>query len=357
MSHVVRVVPALPSYVYPQAEITATIAPLLVGADSERRHLVDRLHAASGVSTRHLALPLEAYPALTSFGVANDHFIRLGTELAEQASRAALDDAGLTGQDVDHLLFTSVTGMSAPSIDALLVPRLGLRDDVRRIPSFGLGCVAGAAGLARVHDYLQGHPDQAALLVAVELCSLTVQHGDDSMANLVSSAIFGDGAAAALLVGDDHRLAQGSPLAVVDSRSVLYPDTADQLGWHIGASGLRIVLSAALSDVIRTHLADDVTRLLEPHDLKARDITTWVVHAGGPRIIDAVQEALDLDATALVRTRESLAEVGNLSSVSVLDVLARTLDAPRPAAGHMVLLAFGPGVSAELVLLRWKGDA
>ena len=355
MSHVARVVPALPPDVYPQAQITATIAPLLIGADSDRRPLLDKLHASSGVATRHLALPLEAYPGLTSFGSANDHFITLGTQLAEGACRAALDAAGLDPRDVDYLLFTSVTGVSAPSIDALLVPRLGLRQDVRRLPSFGLGCVAGAAGLARVHDYLQGHPDDVALLVSVELCSLTIQHGDDSMANMVSSAIFGDGAAAALLVGDRHPLASEPGLSVVDSRSVLYPETSDQLGWRIGGTGFRIVLSAGLAGVISAHLADDVAQLLAKHDLKVRDIETWVVHAGGPRIIDAVQEALDLDAEALVHTRESLAEVGNLSSASVLDVLSRTLQDPHPASGHAVLLAFGPGVSAEIVLLRWTG--
>ena len=355
MSHLVHVATALPPHVYPQAEITATIAPLLLGPDSERRAVLDRLHAASGVTTRHLALPLDAYPGLTSFTTANDHFISLATDLAEEACRSALDRAGLSGADVDHLLFTSVTGVSAPSVDALLVPRLGLRPDVRRMPSFGLGCVAGAAGLARVHDYLEGHREHVARLVAAELCSLTVQHGDDSMANMVSSGLFGDGAAAAVLVGDDHPLAGRAPLAVVDSRSVLYPETSDQLGWRVGGTGFRIVLSAGLAAVISTHLAEDVGSFLEAHDLKARDVDTWVVHAGGPRILEAVHEALDLDAADLRHSRESLAGVGNLSSASVLDVLARTLADRPPGGGTVVLLAFGPGVSAEMVLLRWAG--
>lgn len=203
MSRLLAVGPALPGVAHPQSEITETIGPLLTPSPAKRA-VLRRLHEASGVRTRHTALPLDEYAGLRSFGVANDHFIRVGTGLAEEACRRALDDAGLAPGDVDFLLFTSVTGIAAPSIDAQLVTRLGLRTDVKRLPSFGLGCVAGAAGIARVHDYLTGHPQDVALLVSVELCSLTLQHGDDSMANLVSTGLFGDGAAAVVMVGDAH---------------------------------------------------------------------------------------------------------------------------------------------------------
>lgn len=355
MSRLLAATPVLPRHSYAQAEISAVIGPLLTDQDTgrpSRRAALDRLHAAGGVHTRHLALPLEEYPNVTAFGQANDHFITVGTDLAEEAARGALDAAGLVAADVDFLLFTSVTGISAPSIDALLVPRLGLRPDVKRLPSFGLGCVGGAAGLARVHDYLTGHRDGVGLLVSVELCSLTLQHGDDSMANLVSSGLFGDGGAAVVLVGDDHpSTAPGT--TVVDTASRLYPGTSDQLGWDVGDGGFRIVLSAGLPDVIAAHLADDVAALLEEHDLKVRDVGAWVVHAGGPRILDTVQDVLDLDGEALQLSRDSLAAAGNLSSSSVLHVLAATVaQAPEPGTVGL-LLAFGPGVSAELVLLRW----
>jgi alkylresorcinol/alkylpyrone synthase len=357
MSRLVAATPALPRHNYSQRDIGAVIAPLLTdqAVRPSRRATMERLHAAGGVRTRHLALPLEEYPNLTEFGRANDHFIAAGTDLAEEAARGALGEAGLAAADVDFLLFTSVTGISAPSIDALLVPRLGLRPDVKRLPSFGLGCVGGAAGLARVHDYLTGHPDGVGLLVSVELCSLTLQHGDDSMANLVSSGLFGDGAAAVVMVGDAHPSAARGP-TVVDTASRLYPGTGDQLGWQIGDTGFRIVLSAGLPDVIGAHLADDVTALLDRHDLKVRDVGAWVVHAGGPRILDTVQDVLDLDSEALQHSRDSLAAVGNLSSSSVLHVLAATIE-HGPALGTVgMLLAFGPGVSAELVLLRWPGE-
>lgn len=336
------------------------LGPLLTGRSAEgghRRELLDRLHAATGVRTRHLALPLDEYAGLTSFGLANEVYLREGTTLAAQASAAALARAGIRPDQVDFLLFTSVTGVSVPSVDALLVERLGLRSDVRRMPSFGLGCAGGAAGLARLHDYLVGHPHDVGLLVCLELCSLTIQHGDDSTANLVSSGLFGDGAAAAVLVGEAYPAGAGS-LRVIDSASHLHPGTQDQLGWRVTDTGFRVVLAAGLPDLIEESLADDVRALLEPHDLKPRDVRTWVVHAGGPRILTAVQRALDLDAEDLAPSRASLEQAGNLSSASVLHVLALTLDRPGPPEGFPgVLMAFGPGVSTDLVLLRWPGAA
>ncbi|WP_345710889.1 type III polyketide synthase [Kineococcus glutinatus] len=356
----------MPPFSYPQEEITEELAPLLLPAP-DRRALLRRVHAASGVRTRHLALPLPRYRELGSFSAANDAFIAVGTDLAEAAVRSALDAAELAPEDVDFLLFTSVTGISAPSIDALLVSRLGLRPDVKRIPVFGLGCVAGAAGIARVADYLTGHPDDVAVLVSVELCSLTLQRDDPSGANLVASGLFGDGAAAVVVLGDARaaRTPAGPGVAtgpdVVATRSRIYPGTVDDLGWAVGSSGFRIVLSPGLPGIIREHLGEDVAGFLAEHDLKAGDVGTWVVHAGGPKVLDAVAAALDLPDDALRRSWRSLERVGNLSSASVLHVLADTL-AQRSAAGsppagdEAVLLAVGPGISVELVLLRWPAQ-
>lgn len=357
MSHLVSVAPALPGPPRRQEEITAAIAPLL-SPDRTGRALLEKIHRNSGVATRHLALEPAAYADLGDFGATNDLFRSIGTDLAARAAGDALAAAGIEPHEVDHVLFTSVTGISAPSVDALLVGRLGLRTDVRRLPSFGLGCVAGAAGLARVHDYLVGHPGDVALLVCLELCSLTVQRDDRSRANMVASGLFGDGAAAAVVVGDDHPAAaraQRGP-EVVATRSRLYPGTEDVLGWDVGASGFRIVLSPTLPALVEHGLAEDAEGLLGAHGLKPGDVTSWVVHAGGPRILDAVQAALDLPDGALRASRASLAAVGNLSSVSVLEVLHRTMqDAPPEPGSPGMVVAFGPGVSAELVLLRWPG--
>jgi alkylresorcinol/alkylpyrone synthase len=354
MSRVLAVAPALPPHVYPQQQISEAIVPLLA-PEGGRRRLAHRVHAASGVDTRHLALPIDEYAGLTSFGDANGHFVRVGTDLAEQASRAALAAAATAPEEVDLVLFTSVTGIAAPSLDAALVQRLGLRPDVRRLPSFGLGCAGGAAGLAHLHEYLAGHPRQVALLVSVELCSLTFQRDDTSTANLVSSGLFGDGASAVVVGGDAVAPHPGTRPApqVVGTRSHLYPGTAGALGWDVRDSGFGIVLSPELPRLIGAHLAGDVKDLLVPHGLTADDVGTWVVHAGGPKVVDAVSDALALPEAAVARSRATLAAEGNLSSSSVLHVLAATLADGEPRPGEWaVLMAFGPGVAAELVLLR-----
>lgn len=356
MSRVVAVVPALPEHVYDQADITAEIGGI-VTRDPRRRAVLERVHRSSGIDTRHLVLPLEKYAGLSSFGETNDLFLREGTELAARAVHDALDAAGLRPADVDHLFFTTVTGVSAPSLDALLVERIGLRPDVRRVPSFGLGCAGGAAGLALVHDHLDGHPDDVAVLLSVELCSLTLQHDDDSTANLVASGLFGDGAAAVVVLGDRRAAALGlDGPAVVGTRSVLYPGTAGDLGWQVGASGLRIVLSGAMADTVAAHAAADVDALLAPLGATVADVDRWVVHPGGPKILDAVRDALDLPEAALAVSRATMARTGNLSSAAVLHVLAATLAGPPPRPGGLgALVAFGPGVGAELVALRWPG--
>jgi alkylresorcinol/alkylpyrone synthase len=355
MSLIAAVAPALPPHRYPQQEITDHFAELVLPTGTDRR-ILDRFHAAAGVQTRHLALPIEDYPGIEGFGAANDTFIRVAVELGHEAVSTALHAVGLTGADVDLIVSTSVTGVAAPSIEARLVPLLGLRTDVKRLPIFGLGCVAGAAGIARVHDYLRGDPDGVAVLLSVELCSLTIQRDDPSVANLVASGLFGDGAAAVVMVGDRRAEALGLTAGprVVDTRSRFYPDTERVMGWDIGGSGFRIVLDASVADVVEANLGDDLDTFLGAHDLKTSDITHWVTHPGGPKVLEAVTHAARLPDEALQPARDCLARVGNLSSASVLHVLATTMEAPAPEAGATgVLLAMGPGFCAELVLLQW----
>jgi alkylresorcinol/alkylpyrone synthase len=335
--------------------ITDAFADLVLPDGADRR-ILDRLHEATGVRTRHLALPLEDYAAMRGFGAANDTFIRVGTDLAVRAVTGALDAAGVLPGEVDLVMACSVTGVAAPGLDARLVPLLGLRPDVKRVPVFGLGCVAGAAGVARVHDYLRGDPDGVAVLLTVELCSLTVQPDDDSMPNLVASGLFGDGAAAVVMVGERRAAALGrsDAVQVAATRSRFYPDTERVMGWDIGASGFRIVLAATVADIVEEHLGEDVRAFLEASDLKISDIARWVAHPGGPKVLNAVQRALGLPDGALGLTWRSLAEVGNLSSASVLHVLAASLAQPPPPSGEPgLMLAMGPGFCAELVLLRW----
>ncbi len=338
----------LPPHRYEQAELTDLFVRLCLpdGPDT----LVRRLHSSAQVATRHLALPIESYVRLDTFTAANDAFIDVAVELGARAVSGALADAGLGAQDVDLIMSTTVTGIAVPSLDARIASKLGFRPDVKRIPIMGLGCVAGAAGIARSHDYLRGHTDGVVVFVAVELCSLTIQRDDPTVANLVASGLFGDGAAAVVLVGDDH---PHTGPAVVDTRSHLYPDTEGAMGWHVRDSGLKVVLGVEVPDLVRAYLADDVKGLLAEHDLAVPDIATWICHPGGPKVIDTIESVLGLDGDALALTRRSLREVGNLSSASVLHVLSDTLRQRPPDGGWAVLMAMGPGFCSELVLLRW----
>ncbi|MBA3798775.1 MAG: type III polyketide synthase [Geodermatophilaceae bacterium] len=353
MSRIASVAAALPEYRYGQADITAMVTDLVLPSGHSPA-LLQRLHGNAGVEQRHLVLPLEDYAKLGGFGAANDVFIRAGSDLGARAITDALDRAGLAAHDVDLIVVTSVTGIAAPSLDARLVPMLGLRPDVKRIPIFGLGCVAGAAGVARVHDYLLGHPDDVAVLLSVELCSLTLQRDDPSTANLVASGLFGDGAAAVVMAGADRARSMPRGPDVVASRSRFYPGTERVMGWDIGSKGFRIVLDASVADVVGEHLAEDMKGFLAANDLDITDIRRWIAHPGGPKVLSALQRSLALSDDALRHAWDSLASVGNLSSASVLHVLAATLDDPPPVAGAAgVLMAMGPGFCAELVLLRW----
>jgi alkylresorcinol/alkylpyrone synthase len=342
----------LPPHVYPQAEITAELAPLITSAPG-RRAVMERMHASSGIGTRYTALPLDRYRTLGGFRESNDIFIEVATELADRALSEALAIAGLAASDVDYIFFTSVTGIAAPSIDAMLIPRLGLRPDVKRVPSFGLGCVAGAAGISRVHDYLAGHPTDVGVLLSVELCSLTLQRDDETIANFVATGLFGDGGAAVVMVGDDHPAARGPK--VTATRSAFYPETGDVIGWNIGGGGFEIILTAGVAEVIERYFPADVADFLADHGLVIGDIEWWVGHPGGPRVLEAFASALGIAQDRFARSWSSLDRVGNLSSASVLHVLADTIDGGGQKPGSPGLLfALGPGVSAEFVLLEWE---
>lgn len=339
----------LPGHTYPQEAITEAFATVIAEGELDEG-LLRRFHANAGVRQRSLVLPLEAYGELDDFTETNDLFITHAVDLGARAVVDALKAADLTPADVDLIMSATVTGLAVPSIEARIASLIGLRPDVKRVPLVGLGCVAGAAGIARLHDYLIGHPDDVAVLVTVEVCSLTVQRDDVSMPNLVASGLFGDGAAAVVAHGGAGR---DGAVEVIDSRSRLYPDSERIMGFDVTSTGLRIVLDAQVPTVVGRYLRTDVDGFLADHNLVRADVEWWVCHPGGPKVIDALQDALGVTEDDLRLTWDSLARIGNLSSASVLHVLEDTLrDRPPRPGSYGVVMAMGPGFCSELVLVR-----
>jgi alkylresorcinol/alkylpyrone synthase len=313
--------------------------------------LLERLHRNVTVEGRYLSLPTEKYYDIKTWGQANDIWIEVAKELGEQALCRALQHAGVESGQLGALMFVSVTGISSPSIDALLINKMGLPANIRRVPVFGLGCVAGAAGIARAADYVRAYPKQVAALVSVELCSLTIQRDDLSVANLISSGLFADGSAAVIVTGDEVESAGPEILA---TRSVFYPNTEEMMGWRVTEKGFRITLSPEVPVLIREHVGHDVDAFLADYGHKRSDIGSWVLHTGGPKVLEATADALDLHDGQLDASWACLKRVGNLSSASVLVVLEDVMKNRRPQPGTLgVLAAMGPGFCSELLLLRW----
>jgi alkylresorcinol/alkylpyrone synthase len=341
---------AFPKNYYPQKVLLEKLQEYW-GDQLRNPQMLARLHRNVAVEGRHLAMEPEKYYELNTWGQANDVWIEVAQELGEQALCRALHHAGLGAREIGALFFTSVTGISSPSIDALLINRMGLSPNIRRLPIFGLGCVAGAAGIARAADYVRAYPKQAAALVSVELCSLTIQREDLSVANLISSGLFADGSAAVIVTGDD--LNANGP-EIVATKSIFYPDTEEMMGWKVSEKGFRITLSPEVPVLIRENLGHDVDAFLAEQGHKRSDIGSWVLHTGGPKVLEATAAALELNDGQLDASWDCLKKVGNLSSASVLVVLEDVMRNRRPEPGTLgILAAMGPGFCSELVLLRW----
>ena len=353
MAHIVTAASAFPEHYYRQEEITAAMQKLWAGRPSSLERLAS-FHRNMEIKGRYLALPLEEYLRPSGFRERNQAWIHTALELGERAICQVLDQAELEPGEIDQIAFTTITGIAAPSIDARLMNRIPFSRNLKRMPLFGLGCMGGASGLARLTDYLVGHPNEAALLLSVELCSLTIQQNDLSPENMVSTGLFGDGAAAVLMVGTEHPLAKQGQPRVIASRSVLFPETEYIMGWDMTDTGFKVLLSSDVAEIVRTGLSPALDAFLRQHGLCSAQIDRWLVHPGGPKIIQAIETALGLSLGMLDRSREQLSSVGNLSSAAVLVMLEKVLQEQPPLPGmHGLLMAMGPGFSAELILLEW----
>lgn len=344
-----------PAHYHAQTDVAQEFMRVAGGRGEATPERVSRFFHNVGVDARHMVLPIDAYPRLNGFGERSVIWLEHALELGSAAVEGALAGAGLGPSDIALFGFSTVTGVAVPSLESRIIGRLGgFRADCRRLPLFGLGCVAGAAGIARVCDFLRAYPREAAIMLCVELCSLTFQLADTSVANVIASALFGDGAACVVLVGDEHPLADGRGPSIVETRSVLFEGTERTMGWDIVDTGFRIVLSGSVPDLARGPFSTAMRTFLAAHAIDPRAIRSWIAHPGGPAVIDALEQGLCLPCGALDASRRGLAALGNLSSASVLVLLRDVLEGKRPAAGEPgMLFAMGPGFCAEMVLLRW----
>ena len=342
---IASVASAFPEHYHKQEVLVGALKNYWIG-QLANPGILDRLDESMKVDGRYTVRPLSYYhTGMETWGEANNVWIEAALNLGETSLCRALARAGIEPDKLSAIFVTSVTGIAAPSIDARLVNRMGLSPNIKRIPIFGLGCVAGAAGISRAADYVRAFPDQAAALVSVELCSLTLQRDDLSMAHMISALLFGDGAAATVVVGSE---CESTGPEILATKSIFYKNTERVMGWDISEKGFHIVLSPEVPDTVVKHLGEDVDTFLSEQGLKRSDIKSWVMHTGGPKVLEATAQALGITAKDLAASWECLRKVGNISSTSVLLVLEDVYTHRRPARRELQ----HSGCNGPRVLLR-----
>ncbi len=345
---VLSVATAVPRYRVPQAMAKDFARAMFSGAYRDVERLLPVFDNVE-IEGRNFCVPAEWFYEDHTFPEKNYLYVENALDLSEKAARRALDKAGIEAGEVGAIFFVSTTGLSAPSIDARLLPRIGLSEHTRRVPVWGLGCAAGAGGLALASDHARLYPEKPVLLVGIELCGLTFQWGDRSKASLVSAALFADGAAAVVLDGGGE--AAGPEL--LGSHSTTWPGTEDIMGWEIVEAGFKVMLSRSIPDLIRKRMPEDLRVAASSVGLAPEDLTHFVTHPGGAKVLGAFEEVLGVGPGGLVLSREVLRDHGNMSSVTVLFILERLLESGECSPGeHGVVSALGPGFSAEHVFFR-----
>lgn len=337
---------AVPPYRLGQADIVAFARRLFAERPGEELERLLPVYANAGIETRYSCVPLEWYAEPHGWAEKNDLYVRHALDLIENATRACLTRTGTSADRIDAVVAVSTTGIATPSLDALLVERLNLRRDVTRLPVFGLGCAGGVLGLARAATFAQAMPGATVLLVVVELCGLTFRRRDQSKSNVIASALFGDGAAAALVscAGDGARLTAWGEHT--------WPHSLDVMGWRVEDDGLGVLFSRDIPAIIRREFRPVLDRFLARHGLRFADIDHFLCHPGGAKVIAALEDALGLQQGGLALARAVLRDFGNMSAATVLFVLERALTDGAGRGGRSLLSAVGPGFTAGFLVLE-----
>ena len=350
MPRIVSIGTAVPPHRIEQ-EAARTVARHLFSDALERLDALIKVFDRAGVESRYSAAPLDWFNASHSFSEKNNLYIEVAQALCAEAVLDCLGMQGLSPKDIDHLIVVSTTGIATPSLDALLINQLDMRDDVLRTPIWGMGCAGGIAALARAVEFAKARPDSRIVVVAVELCTLTLMRNDFSKQNLIATALFGDGAAAVLVAGDDQ---DGAGPAVVGHTVTTWPDTLDVMGWDFTDGGFRVVLSKAIPMIVRDHIGQMVATFLDRLDLPRDSVAHYITHPGGPKVIEAYKQALTLTDEQVQHTWDVLRTYGNMSSPTVLFIMKRFLEQLKDQQEEYGLAtAMGPGFTAEMLLLKW----
>jgi alkylresorcinol/alkylpyrone synthase len=316
---------------------------------------VDRLIQAfdnTGIVTRNFVKPLSYYAETTTFKQRNDEYIKLALQYSVEAAEAVIAKAGINKEDITDIIFLSTTGLATPSIDALIINQMQLNPHINRTPVWGLGCAGGVSGMAKANMAAKANPDAVVLLIAVELCSLTLIKSDYSKSNFIGSSLFSDGVAACIVKGDNHSQPK-SQVTFKATSSKLYYDSLEVMGWDFSEDGFKVVFSKDIPTFIHQNISKDIEDFLAKHDLQLSDIKNFIFHPGGTKVLDAYTDALQIEGDFLKNTREVMNDNGNMSSVTVLYVLEKFV-ANGFDDGYGLMLAMGPGFSSEMVLLDMK---
>ena len=304
------------------------------------------------IKYRNFCEPLSYYKIPNTFEERNNNYIQTALNYSVQAIEDCVTKAGIDKTDITDIIFVSTTGLATPSMDALIINKLRLNPHINRIPVWGLGCGGGVSGMAKANTLARANPDAVVLLVAVELCSLTLIKSDYSKSNFIGSSLFSDGIAASIIKGDNFK--SGNHINYVASSSKLYYDSLDVMGWDFQDTGFKVLFSKDIPAFIHEHIKHDIDAFLAKRNLSIGDIKNFIFHPGGKKVLDAYERSLNVEGDFLKNTREVMNDYGNMSSATVLYVLEKFMrEGFEP--GYGLMLAMGPGFSSEMVLLEVKG--
>lgn len=339
----------LPEFTKPTEEILADMEQHLEGHDERFKKKVLRIFKYAQVDRRYSIMPAEQVLADLSFEEKNDYYIEKVTDLAENVLRKALKKAELEPNQIDYIITVSCTGFMIPSVDAFLINRLKMRQDIVRLPVTEMGCAAGVSATIYANNFLRANPGKRAAIIAVESPMSTFQYSDFSMANMVSAAIFGDGAACSIIGYDE----KPGP-AIIDTSMYHFFDETHMMGFELKNTGFQMVLDPSVPETIKAHFGDIIFPFLEKNGLSIEDVNHLIFHPGGKKIVQMVEGLFGELGKDLEATKGVLREYGNMSSATVLYVLDEYLKREIPLGDYGLMLSFGPGFSAQSVLLKWE---